>query len=77
MAPTKSTFLIIQQVKFRPSFSPDGSKILFDSDRSGVNQIYTMSVDGSNVQRITNNTTFDGRACYSPDGQQIALYLAT
>ena len=36
-----------------PSFSPDGKFIAFNSDRSGLQQIYVMRSDGSNVKRIT------------------------
>ena len=36
-----------------PSFSPDGRRLTFVSDRSGTPQIYTMNVDGSNITRIT------------------------
>jgi TolB protein len=36
-----------------PAFSPDGARIVFDSDRSGDNEIYVMSAQGSDVQRIT------------------------
>jgi TolB protein len=55
------------------SFSPDGSKIVFESDRSGSQQVYTMNVDGSNQQRIS---FFGGRAAtpeWSPRGDQIAF----
>ena len=33
-----------------PSFSPDGKFIAFNSDRSGLQQIYVMRSDGSNVK---------------------------
>jgi TolB protein len=33
-----------------PNWSPDGSGILFSSDRSGLAQIYLMNPDGSNIQ---------------------------
>ena len=36
-----------------PSYSPDGNYICFNSDRSGLQQIYVMKSDGSNVKRIT------------------------
>ncbi len=36
-----------------PSFSPDGRQIVFTSDRTGVRQLYTVHIDGSNLKRIT------------------------
>ena len=35
-----------------PSFSPDGKFIAFNSDRSGLQQIYVMRSDGSNVKEL-------------------------
>ena len=55
------------------SYSPDGSKIVFESDRSGSQQIYVMNADGSNQRRIS---FFGGRAAtpeWSPRGDQIAF----
>ena len=55
------------------SFSPDGSRIVFESDRSGSQQIYVMNADGSQQQRIS---FFGGRAAtpeWSPRGDQIAF----
>lgn len=55
------------------SFSPDGTKIVFESDRSGSQQIYVMNVDGSDQRRIS---FFGGRAAtpeWSPRGDQIAF----
>jgi len=48
------------------SYSPDGSKIVFTSDRgraAGAYEIYTMNQDGTGVKQITNGLTV---AC--PDG---------
>ena len=39
-----------------PSWSPDGLKIVFHSDRDGDHEIYVMNTDGSNPTNITNNT---------------------
>ena len=36
-----------------PSFSPDGRQIVFTSDRTGYNQLFTIHIDGSNLKRIT------------------------
>jgi Tol biopolymer transport system component len=45
----------------RPSFSPDGTRILFESDRGSTNiELYTMSAaNGSGLQRLTNNGILD------------------
>jgi Tol biopolymer transport system component len=37
-----------------PSWSPDGSRIAFTSDRDGHREIYVMNADGSQPVRITN-----------------------
>jgi len=41
----------------QPSWSPDGSKIAFSSDRTGSFQIYTMNANGGSQLRITHTTT--------------------
>jgi len=38
-----------------PSWSPDGSKIAFVSNRDGNMDIYTMNADGSSVRQLTRN----------------------
>ncbi len=55
------------------SYSPDGTQIVFESDRSGSQQVYVMNADGSNQRRIS---FFGGRAAtpeWSPRGDQIAF----
>lgn len=56
----------------QPTFDPTGTRLAFVSDRGGIQQIYTMGVDGSNVNRVTYS---GGKACdpsWSPDGKRIA-----
>ena len=49
------------------------SRIVFDSDRSGNQDIFAMDSDGSNVVNLTNSPTHEERAGYSPNGQKIAF----
>ena len=44
-----------------PRWSPDGRKILFDSERDGNREIYVMDADGSNQTRLTRNNSVDSR----------------
>jgi len=54
------------------SFSPDGSRVLFVSDRDGDPDIYVMNADGSDVRQLTNEPGYDGGPFFSPDGAWIA-----
>ena len=51
-----------------PVWSPDGSKIVFWSNRDGKKEIYVMDSDGSNVTRLTNNLADEFNPKWSPDG---------
>ena len=54
------------------SFSPDGTRLLFVSDRDGDPDIYVANADGSDVKQLTNHPGYDGGPFFSPDGQWIA-----
>jgi TolB protein len=51
--------------------SPDGSKIIFTSTRSGDLELWTMNIDGSDQKQITNSLGYDGGAFFSPDSKRI------
>lgn len=55
------------------TISPDGSRIVFTSDRDGDLEVYTMDPDGSNVTRLTDSPGYDGGAFFTADGSQIVF----
>jgi Tol biopolymer transport system component len=55
-----------------PRYSPDGSKLVFMSDRGGTPQLWWADSDGSH-QRVLLTDTFAGAPRWSPDGSQIAF----
>jgi TolB protein len=57
-----------------PTWSPDGERILFASDRNGAVQLYSVKLDGSKLTKITNLPAIRGRSDWSSDGQYIVTY---
>ena len=55
------------------SYSPDGNRILFESDRGGTQQIYMMNGDGSNQRRISFGGGGYATPVWSPRGDLIAF----
>ncbi len=60
---------------FQPRFSPDGKKILFTSDRDGINGIWTATFNGDSLSDLKNlnekATTSFGGGAWSADGKWI------
>ena len=67
-----------------PSWSPDGKRIAFSSDRKGDLEnfeIYVMEADGGNLQNLTNNPDADGGPAWlnspfsvSPAGKKFTMW---
>ena len=55
------------------TFSNDGTKIVFTSQRDGDLEIYTMNADGTGPKRLTSAKGYDGGAFFSPDDKQIVF----
>ncbi len=56
-----------------PQFSPDGSKLLFVSNREGASQLFLMPVDGGEPRALTRFPPGVSDPLFSPDGRWIAV----
>ena len=66
-------FIYSTRMESGPQFSPDGSKIAFESTRSGAYEIWMCRSDGTGVVQLTHFNSSTGTPRWSPDGQQIAF----
>ena len=66
-------FLASTTIESGPQFSPDGSKIVFESTRTGAYEVWVCRSDGSNLIQLTHFNTVTGTPRWSPDGEQIAF----
>jgi len=58
----------------QPRYNPDGSKIAFTSDRSGVDNIWVMNADGSDRRQITfDNDPYPTSPYWTPDGEYVVM----
>ncbi len=58
---------------FGATWSPDGRKIAFTSNRDGNNEIYVMDADGAEAVNLTNSPLRDRFPRFSPDGARIVF----
>lgn len=56
------------------SWTIDGSRILFTSDRTGTRQIWIMDPDGKNQEQLTHDSAEDDDPEWSPNRKQIAYH---
>ena len=56
-----------------PQYSPDGSRIVFESTRSGAYEVWLRRSDGSDLVQLTHFNSVTGTPRWSPDGQQIVF----
>lgn len=62
---------------FAPTFSPDGRKILFSSNRHNCDsrqfELYMINVDGSGLEQVTDFGGFSSFPEFSPDGKKLVF----
>jgi dipeptidyl aminopeptidase/acylaminoacyl peptidase len=56
-----------------PVFSPDGSSLLFVSDRDDGSQLYLLPIGGGEARQLTTSTLHFSNPVWSPDGRFIAV----
>src|SRR6266536_4625703 len=55
------------------SWSPDGTRLIFERDFAKRAGIYTMNVDGTDIRSLTPKGLDQGLPAYSPDGAMIVF----
>jgi TolB protein len=56
-----------------PNWSPDGRRLVFYSNRSGIDQLYTMAADGGPATALTGTAWANRAASWSPDGRSLVF----
>lgn len=61
-----------------PVFSPDGKRVAFISDRSGVTNLWVANADGSGLRQLSQDTalTLYASPAWSPDGRSVYVSRA-
>lgn len=62
---------------FYPTLSPDGSTILFSSNRNGGFDLYSMNTQGSNLERLTEDMGNLYAPDISPNGNRVVFTAET
>jgi Tol biopolymer transport system component len=60
-----------------PVWSPDASRVVFDSDRDGTDDLYIKDLNDSSPERMFHRSTvlFENPESWSPDGKSIVMTL--
>ena len=62
------------RLEIRPAYSSNGTRIAFESNRTGNEEIWTSNADGSRPLQLTSlGNSYAGSPRWSPDDRQIAF----
>lgn len=56
-----------------PRWSPDGSQLAFTSSRSGIEQVYLLTIATEEIRQVSTLSTGAADAIWSPDGSHLAF----
>jgi serine/threonine protein kinase/Tol biopolymer transport system component len=71
---TSTRFTFEGNVNHNPTWTPDGKRIAFNSDKDGATSIYWLLADGSGgLERLTSSPYPNIPMSWSPDGQLLAF----
>src|SRR5437660_12869611 len=73
--PSLTQLISSSQGECSPEFSPDGKKVAFVSERSGISQIWICDSDGRNALQLSSfgGPHGAGSPSWSPDGSVMAV----
>ena len=69
------TRLTFEGINEHPTWTPDGRRVTFRSDRAGATNLFWKPADGSGAaERLTTSENTQSPSSWSPDGQVLAFY---
>lgn len=74
---SRLTRSVARSIDTSPCYSPDGKHIVFNSDRSGTQQLYIMSSSGGDIHRLSFGAGRYATPAWSPRGDYIAFARIT
>ena len=73
-APRRLDDLMSTRNEYNPQYSPDGGRLIFESDRTGFPEVWISDLSGANAMALTHfQGPVTGSPRWSPDGKLIAF----